>query len=322
MSDVPSKVVWVGVGAVGLLYSARLIRAGVDVELLLKSDYDAATQNGLHIRSVDGDFQVPPTAFRAHRSASTLPPADLVIISTKTTANHTLPATLAPCVRPGTRLLTLQNGFGNEAFLARHFPEARVYGATAFVSVHRIAPATADHQHSGHLAIGQYTPGSDAPDGSVEPIASLLRRTGFRVAVMPSLARGRWEKQLWNVPFNGLGAALDLDTERLLSTPEGEGLVRAIMAEVIAVARADGTELPPGMVDDKIRYTRTMGPYRTSMQLDRRAGRPMEIHAIVGSVCRRAAELQVPTPQLRVLETLLLTADTSKHPQPKEIITH
>lgn len=307
-----SRVVWVGVGAVGILYSARLIRAGVKVDLLLKSDYHAAKEFGLKVHSVDGDFEVPPSAFVPHHTADSLPQADLVIISTKTTANAKLAGILSHCVGPETRLLTLQNGFGNEAFLSRLFPRARVYGATAFVSVHRIAPAVADHQHSGHLAIGRYTPDDAPPDADTHAVAELLRRSGFKIHVLESLARGRWEKQLWNVPFNGLGAALDADTQKLLSTPAGEHLVRSLMHEVLVVAKADGTVFPESLIDEKIRFTRTMGPYKTSMQLDRLAGRAMEISAIVSSVYQRSDELNLSTPHLRVLETLLRAVDTAE----------
>ena len=350
-------VVWVGAGALGLLYAARLIRSGVRVHLLLRSDFDTAARQGIHVRSVDGDFHVPPTAFVPHRTPETLPPADLVVISTKTTANAELPTILAATVRKGTRLLTLQNGFGNEAFLAQAFPHARIYGGTAFVSVHRIAPAVADHQHSGRIAIGRYThpnlppaltiapltapppaspsasltappvasprylPPALLPDPSLdtsddpnrdcdtEELAAFLRRTGFEVDVLRSLLTGRWEKQLWNVPFNGLGAALNLDTEQLLATRAGEILTRVVMAEVAAVAALEGVVLSDALIDSKIAFTRKMGAYRTSMHLDRLAGRKMEVSAIVGTVYQKSIKFQIDTPHLRVLEIVLRAID-------------
>lgn len=302
-------VVWVGVGAVGLLYSARLIRSGVHVHLLMRSGGEEARRFGIRVRSVDGDFAVGPTdggGFTVHEHAETLPVADVVLISTKTTANAALPGLLRPAVRTGTTLVTLQNGMGNEALLAQAFPEAAVCGGTAFVSVHRIGPATADHQHSGHLHVGRHRGG---PDAVLEGVAGLLRQTGFAVQAIDDLTRGRWEKQLWNVPFNGLGAAMLADTEKLLSSQSGEGLVRAVMAEVLGVAAADGRAFPSDLVDQKIAYTRSMGAYRTSMQLDREAGRAMEVQAIVGSVVRRAGELGVGVPLVNYLLRQLEAVD-------------
>lgn len=317
MADLPPlttnpRVAWVGVGALGLLYSASLARAGVETHLLLRSDYEVAAARGISVRSVDGDFHVPPTAFHAHRSPDTLPTPDLVVISTKTTANPDLPGLLRPLVGPHTRLLTLQNGLGNEQLLADHFGPHRVFGGMAFVSVHRIAPASVDHQHAGHITLGRYAPPSSAgPDAHTCELAGLLGRSGFRMIPLDSLARGRWEKQLWNVPFNGLGAAMLADTEQLLRTEEGRRLVLEVMGEVVAVARADGVTFHEKLPEEKVCYTLGMGPYRTSMQLDREAGRAMEVDSIITSVRRCAAVHKVRTPRLDLLELQLRSIDTA-----------
>ncbi|MFN4244348.1 MAG: 2-dehydropantoate 2-reductase [Tepidisphaerales bacterium] len=308
-ADPHPVVVWVGVGAVGLLYGARLVRAGVHVHLLMRSGAQQARERGLLIRSIDGDFAVRPAdggGFTVHACPDELPAADVVIVSTKTTSNRHLPTLLRRAVRPRTVVLTLQNGMGNEAFLAEAFPEALVCGGTAFVSVHRLDPVTADHQHGGQLHIGRY---GGPPDATTDMLAGLLRKTGFPVRVLDDLLRGRWEKQLWNVPFNGLGGALLADTDKLLSTPAGVGLVRGIMREVLAVAAADGRPFPSELIDHKLEYTRGMGPYRTSMQLDREAGREMEVDAIVGSVVRRARELDIRVPLIETLYQALLAVN-------------
>ena len=69
-------------------------------------------------------------------------------------------------------------------------------------------------------------------------------------------------------------------TDQLLATDEGTRLVRAIMQEVVAAARADGVEVPAESPEKKIQLTRNIRPYMTSTQIDRRQGKPMEIDAI------------------------------------------
>lgn len=287
-----------------------LARQGIRSHLLFRSDYAKAAERGIEVRAPKETFVVPPTSFGAHQAAN--PPKDLnldlVIITTKTTSNAQLPAVLKPLVGPQTAILTLQNGLGNEAFLASHFPENPILGGTAFVSVHRVAPATVHLQHGGALAIGTH---EKAPKSLAASVAQLLRRTGFRIDEMTSLNQGRWEKQLWNVPFNGLGGALVADTQKLLSTPEGTGLLRGIMEEVRRVAAADGAHLSEEMAESKINYTYSMGPYRTSMQLDRENGRPMEIETMFSSVLAIARKHSVQTPLIEKLELLLKAVDTS-----------
>jgi 2-dehydropantoate 2-reductase len=309
---VPSnpKIAWIGMGALGLLYAGALARDGVDMHLLFRSDYEAARTQGISVRSIRGDFHVPPAAFHAYRHSGDMPRCDLVIISTKTTSNADLPDLIRPLVGPDTLILTLQNGMGNEEFLASHFGPDRILGGTAFVSVHRIAPATADHQSSGRLAIGKL---NAPPDDATRGVVRLLERTGFKIDLLESLKLGRWEKQLWNVPFNGLGAALLADTAVLLQTTWGTNLVRTIMQEVLAVARADGAALGRDMIDSKISYTLKMGAYRTSMQLDREAGRPLELASIIDPVLHKSLKLGVSTPNLNILQSQLHTVDMARN---------
>jgi ketopantoate reductase len=82
-------------------------------------------------------------------------------------------------------------------------------------------------------------------------------------------------------------------------------LVRELIAEVIAAARADGANLPDELIEVQLDYTRTMGAYRSSMQVDRQEGRPLEIEAILGEPLHRAKAAGVKTP---ILEALYRTA--------------
>jgi 2-dehydropantoate 2-reductase len=119
--------------------------------------------------------------------------------------------------------------------------------------------------------------------------------------VLDNLIAGRWGKLVWNVPFNGLGAVLDLTTDQLLAHDDGVQLVSALMREVVAGARALGYELPDDLIELNLARTRTMGAYQSSMQIDRRAGRSLEIESILGEPLRQARKAGVSTPALEVL---------------------
>ena len=77
------------------------------------------------------------------------------------------------------------------------------------------------------------------------------------------------------------------------------------MAEVAAVAAADGHPLPPDAIDKNIAATRTMNAYRNSMALDQRSGRALEIEAILGNVCALAERYEIAVPRLAMLHTLI-----------------
>jgi 2-dehydropantoate 2-reductase len=105
---------------------------------------------------------------------------------------------------------------------------------------------------------------------------------------------------------------LDWTTDRLIATSHGRWLVADLMAEVMAAARADGVTFAVStdeMVRRQLRLTEPVGAYATSMQLDRRAGRPLEVEAILGEPLRRAEVLGVPVPHLRTLYDLVRLVD-------------
>jgi 2-dehydropantoate 2-reductase len=292
----------VGSGAVGAFYGAKLARRGFDVHFLLRSDYDVVRERGWTIRSKDGDFELSPNQIQVYNDPRAMPKADLVIVTLKATSNHAMPALVAPLIQDDTILLTMQNGLGNEELLAEHFGGERVVGAMAFVCINRIAPGVVHHMDQGFVRVGEFVGG---PSDRTRRIAGMFELSGIDCKVLDDLALGRWDKLVWNIPFNGLGAALDLDTHQLLRTEVGEAMVVGLMQEVIAIAKAKGIEFPPDQAAKKIAITKPMGPYRTSMQIDRRERRAMEVEAIIGYPVKIAGELGVAVPRMKVIHECL-----------------
>lgn len=298
-----------GSGAVGLYYGGRLAAAGCPVHFLLRSDFNTVASHGLHVRSCDGDFFLPPSSFHAHRSSDTMPPADLVVVALKTTSNHALASLLPPLVKPSTAVVTLQNGLGNEDLLSSLLPTNPVYGGIAFTCINRVYASPGllvDHTSHGLIRLGAFSPQAN-PHDDLAAIASLFQRSNIRCEAIPDLLHGRWRKLIWNVPFNGLGAALDLATDQLLASDAGTELVSRLMHEIMAASAALGMPFPDpdGIVRDQIAQTREMARYHTSMQLDRRHGRQLEHDAIIGHPLRRGTAAGVPMPETARLYDLL-----------------
>jgi 2-dehydropantoate 2-reductase len=307
MTSLPAKpvIAVVGVGAVGGYYGGKLVRAGHNVRLLLRSDYDAVRANGLTIRSdIEPGFSLTPEELHIYRDPGDVPKPDVVLIALKAIGNSAYESLIRPMLKEDTLLLTIQNGLGNEDQLADLFGAERIVGGMAFVCIHRLSPGVIHHIDHGFLKVGEYArPGTVVAGTSprVEQIAALFRSAGIRCDVLDNLRQGRWEKLVWNIPFNGLGATMDLATDRLLATEPGRALVRDIMKEVVEIAAADGAALDPEVIDRQITHTATMGAYQSSMQVDRRAGRALEVEAILGEPLRRAAMLNIAVPRLQML---------------------
>jgi 2-dehydropantoate 2-reductase len=300
-----NSIAIVGAGALGGYYGGRLARHGFDVHMLLRSDYQDVRERGLRVRSVSGDFSLAPDQLHVYNDAAAMPKVDLVIVTLKSTENAQFKRLITPLLHENTAILTLQNGLGNEDDLARVFGIERVLGGIAFVCINRTAPGELHHTEVGFIRLGEFA-GDAGRSARAERIVEMFNASNVKAYVIDGPVRGaRWAKLVWNIPFNGLGALLDATTDQLLATEDGTQLVRAVMNEVIAAAAADGIDLPADMPDKQIAATRGMGAYRTSTQIDRQAGRAMEVEAIVSRPFAVARRNNVPAPLLHLLHVSL-----------------
>ena len=293
----------VGAGAVGSYYGGRLAQHGHEVHWLLRSDYDHVRQHGMTIQSHAGDFVLKPDALKIYRRPEEMPKADVVLVTLKTTANRQFRPLIGPLLHDTTAILTLQNGLGNEQQLADLFGQERIIGGLAFVCINRLAPGEIRHTDYGLIKIGEY---QRPISQRLRQLAAIFNASNVPCQLLENLDLGRWEKLIWNVPFNGLGAALGLTTDRIISHPEGQQLVRDLMDEIVRAAHAIGVMLDESLVQQNIDKTLTMGPYRSSMQIDRESRRPIELDAIIGNPLRVAQKAGVATPRLEMLYQILL----------------
>ena len=309
------KIAVVGCGALGSYYGAALARAGRRVHFLLRSDYHEVRRHGVFIRSSQGDFRAHP---RCARQPADIGISDLVVIGLKTTANNQFERLLPPLVGPHTAVLTLQNGLGNEARLARLFDGAQILGGLCFVCLNRERPGVIHHIDHGRIVLGEY---ERWPEPRTHDIAGLFRHAGIPCAVTDNLERAHWEKLVWNIPFNGLGVAAAagydavrtgrthpiaprgtcLTTDDLLRDGRWESLVRELMIEIIGAARALGHDVSEDLAEKMIRNTRTMGAYRASTLVDFECGRPLEMESLFLEPLRQAQSAGAPMPRLHAL---------------------
>ncbi|MBX3746891.1 MAG: 2-dehydropantoate 2-reductase [Verrucomicrobiae bacterium] len=314
------RIAVVGCGALGSYYGACLARSGLDVRFLLRSDYEAVRRDGVRIESAHGgSFTVRPGVAR---EAGEIGPCDLVVIGLKTTANGELGRLVSPLVGPGTALLTLQNGLGNEEALARLFGAERVLGGLCFVCLNRTAPGVVRHLAHGRIVMGEM---GRAATERAATVAGWFRAGGVPCEVTDHLEAAHWEKLVWNIPFNGLGVAgaagyesvlagrrmgtgplgACLATDVLLAEARWLALVRELMEETLRAARAQGLGVPESAAGEQIERTRQMGAYRASTLIDFERGLPLERESLFGEPLRRARAHGVEAPRLAALHALL-----------------
>ncbi len=297
------KIAIVGSGALGLYYGAMLQRNGADVHFLMRREYDAVKANGLQINSVNGDFHLDQV--KCYRSTDEIGNADLVIIGLKTFANSHLPEMVAPLVGPDTALLTLQNGLGNEELLADHFGPEKTLGGVAYLCSNRGEPGIVHHLGEGRIALGEF---AGKASERCHSFAELFNQAGVPCRAVDDLRRIRWEKLVWNIPFNGVCALMQKNVSEVLAHQPSRQLIRDLMREVIAGANAQPIQKKidaETYCDQVIAFSDNLNNYKPSMQIDRELGRPLELDAIYGEPIRQAAAKGIAMPRIAMLQSLL-----------------
>jgi 2-dehydropantoate 2-reductase len=296
-----SKVLIIGAGAIGGFYGALLAKAGADVSVVCRSDYDHVKRNGFVIRSNDlGSWNFIPSQVLKN-AADFNGTADYVLLCTKVIPDIDRITLLRPAVKPETAIVFIQNGVDIEQEILTAFPDNEVISGLAFICSNRINPGEILHLAYGHLTLGNL-PGSISSKTNM--LCKLFNQSGVECEATEKIIARRWQKCIWNAPFNSL-SVLSGGLETLDILRSQEAFVRKIMQEVFNIAEACEHHLPPDIIDINIDNTYAMPPYRTSMLLDYENGHPMETEVILGNALRAGKRTGVACPHLESVYALM-----------------
>ena len=299
------KIGIIGSGAVGTYYGAKLAHAGSNVHFLMRGDLTDVRRDGILVRGEDENFRVAPV--NCYNTTNEIGPCDLVIIAVKTTSNPDLVELIPPLLQAKTMILTLQNGLGNEEFLAKHFEAERILSGLCFIAVDRHSRTEVERYDYGLIILGEF--GRPAQPRT-QKVAAEFRRANVKCSITDDIALERWRKLIWNIPFNGLSiVAGGIDTAAIVADDNLRELTVAVMNEVIVAANKCGHELPTNAWLEHMKRTDSMTGYKPSTLQDWERGKPLEIEAIWGEPVRRAAAAGSKMPRTEMLYELITTMD-------------
>jgi 2-dehydropantoate 2-reductase len=303
LDDTP-RVLILGAGAIGGFYGHILSKQGAHVTLVCRSDYAVVKNKGFQIHSQEfGDSLFLPKNTLPNIDGYADEAPDFLIVSLKVVPGVDRVKLMRPAIGSKTVIVLIENGVEIENEIAQAFPDNQVISCLAFIQVSRTAPGHITHYAFSELTMGNFPTGV-TPE--CHYFARLLEKGGVPIVLHENITQGRWQKVLWNAPFNPisvLGGAVD--TFGLLNSPGGEDLIRELMVEVMAVAKATGHEIPAHLPDQFIELTRKAPPYKTSMALDWERGHDLEVEAILGNTIHAAMRENVSVPRLLQVHALI-----------------
>lgn len=273
----------IGTGALGGFYGGMLANTGQEVHFLFRSDFEYVRIHGLRIDSVNGNFHLPEV--NAHHTSHQMPVCDVILVCLKTTGNHLLPELLKPLLHSESLVVLLQNGLGLEEELSAQLPGVQIAGGLAFICSNKVGPGHIHHLDYGKLIIGSH----NVSDREIlKKVVNDFQTAGIHAELAADLSFARWQKLVWNIPFNGMTVVLNTTTDRLMADENTRELSRELMLEVIHGANHCGIPLKESLAQQMIDMTIKMKPYAPSMKLDFDFRRPLEIEYIYSNPIQTA----------------------------------
>ena len=285
------KVAFIGKGGVGLLYGSMIARAlGADAVEYVMDDarFERHASDQLKING-------EPCRLRSVR-ASEATPADLVILTVKTTGLDQAIDTMEAVVGSKTRIASLCNGITSEQKIAARFGWTHTVLGICQGMDAVFLDGELTYGKSGEIRFGA-APETDP--AVVADIADLYRRAGIAHVVEPDIQHRMWAKLMMNVGINqtcmAYGGTYGSATER--GSEQRRSLIAA-MREARVVANAEGIDLTEADLSQMVGILEGLDPAgMPSMAQDCIARRKTEVEEFSGTICRLAAAHGIEVPQ-------------------------
>lgn len=320
------KILVMGAGAIGCFLGGSLAGRGHQVTLVgrppLMKRIAAA---GLVVRWPDQPAQtVFPKTATGVAAAGTGYDFILLTVKSPDTCRAAQQLAAEAGISAQSRLVSFQNGIGNEEQLADVFSDQAILAGTITIPI--------QVPEAGVIQISKAKGGIGlAPlveSQSLQPLAEALREAGLVTQTYADYRAMKWSKLMLNIVTNAASAILNLPPAQIIARPELFDLEIAALRECGQVMQAQHirpVRLPGYPVDWLARLVATQwlpgqlkrailrpfmvsgrGTKMPSLQIDLAAGRASsEIDALNGAIVRAGQQFGVATPVNRALTKIL-----------------
>lgn len=284
------RIIIYGVGAIGGTLAVRLTQTGHEVIGIARgAQLEAIRQSGLRLRTPEGDHDarfatiIDPTEIDFR-------PDDVVLLTMKT--QDTLPA-LERLQAAGVyeqAIFCMQNGFANEDFALRRFPN--VYGVVVSMPVTFLTPGEVSCFFGPKLGIFDIARRGAGEQTHAAQVSAALESAGFAAFCHDDIAPFKYAKLLVNLT-NAIDACLGQQDGR-------EDFIKAARAEARAVYAAAAIEPADMNGREAIADFRQIpgaqaGGSSSAQSLARGAG-SIETDYLNGEIALLGRKFGVPTP--------------------------
>jgi len=297
------KIIVAGSGGVGGYFGARLAAAGNEVVFIARGEHLQVLQsNGLTLKGLKGDLHLLPV--EATDSFSAAGKADLILVAVKAWQVSGMAHELRQCLKDDALVLPLQNGILAMDELAAVLGRGPVLGGLCRIFSKIEAPGVIRHFGADPVII--FGEPDNRVTGRVENLRRVFMQAGIDGRIASDIRAELWMK-LINICSSGLLAVMRSTYGEVRNMPETRKMMRELIGEVYAVARAAGVQIEQDFPDRTMAFIDTYPPATTSsLTRDVWEGKPSEIEYQNGTVVRMAEQLGIEVPVNRFIYTCIL----------------
>ncbi|HWC23149.1 MAG TPA: 2-dehydropantoate 2-reductase [Flexivirga sp.] len=297
------RIAVIGAGGVGGYFGVQLAAAGHDVVFVARGRQLAALREG-GLTVVSDDHPVRLTEVEATDDVRAIGDVDLVLIAVKLGETENVARQLAQLPTGPRAVLSLQNGVQKDELLRTHLPATEILGGVCYISAAIEAPGVIRHNGSlARIVVGTY---GGPPSATVDALQQALGDAGVEVEVSDDIDAAVWRKFVFLVALSSATSAARQPIGVLRANDSTRRLLRDLMEETVAVARARGVVLPADYVDRQMDFIDTLPEQMgSSMHYDLTHGNALELPWLGGGVVTMGEAVGVPTPTCRALAAAL-----------------
>lgn len=296
---VQPKICVAGAGAIGTLLGAMLGKKySESLSVIARGKRaEAFRENGLVLHS-DHYGEIVAKPAQIAENGKDLGIQDFILVCVKNYSLETIAKQIVPCIGPDTVILPVMNGIEPGDRLRKLFPTAHVLDSV----IYTITGAQEDYsaKQSGDYTYMYLGAKQKSPEliAAAHTLHSLFKSVDFDCRFSEDVELEIWRKYILNCAFNTITARYKQSIGPIREDEEKLKDLRALFNEAYSVGKALGIALPDDLTEKQFVFmTKKQSPKATSsMERDVTAGRPTELDAFLGSLLRKAKELNIDVP--------------------------
>ncbi|MEP7284149.1 MAG: ketopantoate reductase family protein [Chloroflexota bacterium] len=300
MKDI-TKVIVMGLGAIGSIYAAKLkhydpscVRVLIDKPRLERYKAHGIVLNGIRY---DFNYVLPEPNKDQEK-------ADLILIATKADALPVAIAAIEGFVHDETIIMALLNGITSEEKIAERYGWNKVLHAYFIGHGSTRSGNAVTFDGVGRIVFGEANAQTRTP--KVEAVCRFFDRAGIDYDVPNDVLFAIWCKFVVNVGINQASAVFRASYGAFQRSDKAHAVALALMREAVAIAQKVGIQNLDAILPWCEDFIRNMPPaFKSSMLQDIEAGNKTEVDIFGGAVCALGQKYGVPTPQNEIFLELI-----------------